>query len=793
MTGFRATGRTCAKSKREKNSKFKLPLNARSIDKVQYFNDTFINALKFHFFAHDLAVPYPVARRILYDIWLDALRNGNDKIHKRNLENEFRNYIEYFDTHLTKYHDYIKEWEAYKKSEMYQETMQALKEIHRTDHRLSVATDFALAYIYAKYQKRYDYSRLIEKVETALHLDVIPKVWSKTSFWLAMQLLVFDANNLYANTIGNNRVYISQYDPITNDAIKIYITPWYEQSKYIQDEFIRGLATFYHHVVIPLAGEVGSVSLAEAARRGTVISLLHLSKAVLTLATLHPALRGIQTISKVFEFASVFLEKSILAWVGWQIAVEWSLDGAIQHFLSEFAKIIYEAFTGTPIRKSDLTHHEYRELQEALNLYFKLLDGSGYIDGSDVKLAEWYNNASLKLKQMFDKLIQTINIKEKMYNLMKETRLKRSEKEEMLSKSFTYVCVQDSNSFVKMLNNMTSTYFDKFEKALEAYSLNKESQDFSPLFYAYYNKAKKFIVDHNYSSLYERAIQDKELFADTYCQENFIKTPTDQIDLRVKAWVSNEYISTGLYLTSIGMNYAFTHHYNASLYYYNAIGLAFEIYIYDYQRGDISLDLFKLITECSNFDNIKSALDAVDPHIYVAPQTEDYKEITKFRSTDKLKLRKTNRCVSVVKKVYRKKSKENLRKYFPNSLTYHKSSRVISQYGIVIEKREGYEWKGSSASGGITAAISSDLESNIYRFSMYQSIIYPRIAFVPYAVPCDQKNPTGAIPFTVFLPFIDNEIAKSYTKYFFMIYNQNKTEVQRKKSKRSKIICIKKT
>jgi hypothetical protein len=250
MTGFRATGRTCAKSKREKNSKFKLPFNARSIDKVQYFNDTFINALKFHFFAHDLAVPYPVARRILYDIWLDALKNGNDKIHKRNLEHEFINYIEYFDTHLTKYHDYIKEWEAYKKSEMYQETMQALKEIHRTDHRLSIATDFALAYIYAKYQKRYDYSRLIEKVETALHLDVIPKVWSKTSFWLAMQLLVFDANNLYANTIANNRVYISQYDPITNDAIKIYITPWYEQSKYIQDEFIRGLAAFYHHVVI---------------------------------------------------------------------------------------------------------------------------------------------------------------------------------------------------------------------------------------------------------------------------------------------------------------------------------------------------------------------------------------------------------------------------------------------------------------------------------------------------------------------------------------------------------------
>ena len=791
MSGFKVSGKTCGKSKREKNSKFKLPYNARSIDKVQYFNDTFINALKFHFFAHDLAVPYPVARKILYDAWLDALKNSNDKIHKKNLENEYRNYLEYFETKLTQYHDYVREWEAYKRSEMYQETMRTLSEIHRTDHRLSIATDYALAYIYAKYQKRYDYSQLIEKVESALHLDIIPKVWSKTSFWLAMQLLVFDANNLYANTIGNNNTYITQYDPITGDAIKIHITPWYEKSEYIQDDFFRGLATFYHDVVVPFMGEVGSVGLAEAARRGTVISLLHLSRAVLSLAMLHPALRGVQTLSKVFEFASVFLEKSILAWVGWQIAVEWSLDGAIQYYLSEFAKILYEQITGIPIKKGDFTSQELKELHEALDLYYKLLNGSGYIDGSDVKLAEWYNNASLKLKQMFDKLIQVINIKERIYSLLKEAKLKKSEKEEILSKSFMFVCLNDNNSFVKMMNEITSLYFDKFDKSIEAMSLTDPSQEYSGIMNVHYNKAKEFLLDHNYSSLYERIIQDRDIFNNNYCKEFVIETPTDRVALRAQAWVSNQYLSNGLYLASIGLNFAFTHHYNFPLPYYNAIGIAFGITIYNYRRGDDAIDLYKLITDCSNFNNVASALKAVSPYIYIDRKNEDYKEITKFRYTDKLKLRKTKKCVSVNNKFYSKKSKENLKNYFPLNLVYHRGLEVITQYAIAISKRKGYEWDEKLISAGFAVGMSNDLETNYYRISMYQSVFDPYCSFVPYLVPCNQNNPTGADPFTLFFRFRENEKRQEFNKDFYLIYDQDKTEIKRNKSKRSKVICVK--
>jgi len=802
MSGFKVSGKTCGKSKREKNSKFKLPYNARAIDKVQYFNDTFINALKFHFFAHDLAVPYPVARKVLYDVWLDALKNSNDKIHKKNLENEYRNYLDYFETKLTQYHDYVKEWEAYKKSEMYQETIKTLSEIQRTDHRLSIATDYALAYIYAKYQKRYDYSQLIENVESALHLDVIPKVWSKTSFWLAMQLLVFDANNLYANTIANNKVYISQYDPITGDAIKIYITPWYEKPEYIQDDFFKGLATFYHDVVVPFMGEVGSVGLAEAARRGTVISLLHLSRAVLSLAMLHPALRGVQTLSKVFEFASVFLDKSILAWTGWQIAVEWSLDGAIQYYLSEFAKILYEQITGIPIKKSDFTSQELKELHEALDLYFKLLNGSGYIDGSDVKLAEWYNNASLKLKQMFDKLIQVINIKERIYSLLKEAKLKKSEKEEILSKTFNYLCVRDANSFVKMLNELTSLYFEKFEDALEAFSLIDTSQEYSNIMYTYYNAGKKFLVDKSYLSLYE-SIENKDLINDGICKKFVIVTkparpippwgeiPACKTSAVIRAGISSEIIPYNLYVYTIGFQFDFTNIYDQELFSADAISLTFGIQMFIDSRGSDAIDLYKLITDCSNFNNVSSALKAISPYIYINTKTEDYKEITKFRYTDKLKLRKTKKCVSVINKFYSKKSKEKPKDYLPDSLAYSRNYKIRNQYGILVYRSKQNQEDVKIIKAMFESGLSSVLENNYYVISMYEAIIDPPTPFLLIGDRCNNNDNEIAEVFRLSLGLNVPQIIHQFSKDFHIIYNQDKTDINRNKSKRSKVVCVK--
>jgi hypothetical protein len=802
MSGYRKTGKTCGKSERERNSRLKLPYNARGIDKVQYFNDTFINALKYHFFAHDLAVPYPVARKVLYDVWLDALKNSNDKIHKKSIESEYQNYIDYFNIKLTQYHDYVKEWEAFKKTDLYQETIQTLSEIQRTDHRLSIATDYALAYIYSKYQQRYDYTKLIQSVESALHLDIIPKVWSKTSFWIAVQLLVFDADKLYANTIGNNQVYISQYDPITGDAIKVYITPWYERNEYISNDFFKGMAAFYHDVIIPFMGEVGSVGLAEAARRGTVISLLHLSRAVLSLAMWHPALRGVQTLSKLFEFASVFLDKSILAWTGWQISIEWSLDGSIQYYLAAFARYLYEQITGIPIKKGDFTYQELRELHEAIDLYLKLLNGSGYIDGSDVKLANWYNNASLKLKQMFDKIIQVINIKERIYSLLKEAKLKKSEKEEILSKTFNYLCIRDANSFVKMLNELTSLYFEKFENALEAFSLIDTSQEYSKMMYSYYNEGKKFLVDKNYSSLYD-SIENKELINDGICKKFVIVTkparpippwgevPACKTSTVIRAGISSEVIPYDLYVYTIGFQFDFTNVYDQELFSADAISLTFGIQMFITSRGSNATDLYKLMTDCSDFNNVSSALKAISPYIYIDTKTEDYKEITKYRYTDKLKLRKTKHCVSVINKFFSKRSKENLKDYFPDSLSYHRSYRIKNQYGILVYRSVKDKEDVKIIKSMFESGLSNSLEINYYSISMYEAIIDPTTSFLLIGDRCDNNDNEIAEIFRLSLGLNVPQIINQFSKDFHIIYNQDKTKVDRNKSKRSKIVCFK--
>jgi hypothetical protein len=411
-------------------------------------------------------------------------------------------------------------------------------------------------------------------------------------------------------------------------------------------------------------------------------------------------MRSIQTLSKVFEFASVFLEKSILAWLGWQIAVEWSLDGAIQYYLSEFAKILYEQITGIPIKKGEFTSQELKELHEALDLYFKLLNGSGYIDGSDVKLAEWYNNASLKLRQMFDKLIKVINIKERMYNLIKEARLKKLEKEEIMSKIFSYLCEKDANSFVKMIDDLTSIYFDKFDNALKSFSLIETSQEYSNVMYSFYNKAKKFILDQNYLSLYER-LQNRDLFNEGICHETRIITkpakpippwgaiPECSIDIKVRAGISNEFIPRDLYITTISSSFGFTNYYDMGIYSYDAIYVMFSIKIFNIERGSDLTELYKLITGCTNIRNFIAILDAIDEYIVININSPEFINIAKYIQTDKLKLRKTKKCVSVIKKANKKRSKEQPTNFFLPGSGYYRRNMIITEYAILIRQKKG--------------------------------------------------------------------------------------------------------
>jgi hypothetical protein len=795
MSGYKKSGRTCGKSEREKNSKFKLPFEARDIDKYQYFNDTFLNALKFHYFSHELAAPYPVARKVLYDIWYDALKNSNDKIHKKNIEYEYANYLDYFNKYLPQYQNYVSDWEAYRKSEMYYETLKTLNEVKRTDHRLQIATDFALSYLYAKYQTRYDYTKLIQKVEQALHLDVITKVWSKTSFWLAVQLLVFDPTNLYANTIGNNKVYVSEFDKEKEEALKIYITPWYEREDVKLSQEWRNLALVYQDVIIPFAGEVGSVGLAEAAKKGTVISLIHLANALTTLASFHPALRTVSTVSKILEFAATFLDKSILAWLGWQIGIEWALDGEIQKVLSEFGKLLYTAITGEPIKKGYFLDSELKELSDAVGLYLKLLNGSGYIDGSDVKLAEWYNNTSLKLRFFFDKIIKTIELKEQLFSLLRKTRFKLIEKKELTEKGFSFVCNPDANNFVKTVNEAIRLYFDKlnyFQKYMELSGIN---ENYLSNVKNVFSDIHSEFLDINLLSIYER-----------YNNENEFGYGNNQEDCA--KWYINKYSEPGF--SSVGSGYSIScmllptgekllrFFLKSFVFVYHPLPCSFDfaimliIEIRSLSNFNLDDDFYKNLTDCDKIQNIKIALSRLNPDIYINITPSTYENFTKYRESNKLKLRKTKKCVSVKRKVYKVRSKRNPQQTFISFPTMHRKHEIkieimFGMYDSLPGKKHpigaGFSYLTISSFETLLTQVKSDLlQYNINALSeAYQT--YNSGLSHNGSVWCPQED------------LSPQNYQKEYSQNFGFTFNihlvNDKTKIDRQKSKRSKIVCIK--
>jgi hypothetical protein len=557
----------------------------------------------------------------------------------------------------------------------------------------------------------------------------------------------------------------------------------------------------YHELIVPVAGEVGSVGLAEAARRGTVISLIHLANALTTLATLHPAMRTISTASKILEFAATFLDKSILAWLGWQIGVEWALDGAIQNVLTEFGKFLYTAITGERIKKGYYLDSELKEISEAVNLYLKLLNGSGYIDGSDVRLAEWYNNASLKLRYLFDKIVKTFEVKEQMYNQLRAAKIKKIDIEDILSKSFNYICSTDANDFVRFLNNTLSTIFESFDHYLNAISLTKNNSAYQNMLFSQYNKVKNFLFNESYLSLYENHIAKKTFNKNFGEKIVYLKRPYQYVDeekafvaVAVTSAIRNYIDSLGQNVLEISFEMSYTNKDAEPDNVLNIDGANFKfwIQIFDKSHFGKSADLYKLITGCNDINNLISALNMINPNINININSNDYQNLVQYRATNKLKLRKQKNCISVIKKYYRKKTKEQ-----PNE----KFNFTLSEYtkkGVIVYIHAGVICKEFSAG---SAYYFSNSLSNSYNVSDNQAQYTITInqygeKIIPTIIIFDEGPSLPEIYDIMQIPIIFNYQSipfKSinFSKTFTINFNVQKTDINKKRSKRSKIICIK--
>jgi hypothetical protein len=336
---------------RENITKNKLPLQHRDLGKKYYYHKTFENAWKYHLSAHNLQVPDIIMRRVIYDALFDAMKNEYGKVHNKDFLREYESFLKYWNENYSHLNNKLEDWWEYRKSEQYRQTLDYVSKIERLDRRAQITIDIALAYMYAKYQTGWRISDTIIDLERRLKLDIIPKVWSKKWLWFAAFLLVFDANSLYAQTIGNNTVKIIDYDAARAEAIKIRIVPWYERKDIEVSDELKLMFKVYEEIIVPIVGEVGSVVLAEAARQGTVIALNHMARAMTSIARYSKYLRGLKWGAQLVGAMAGILSGSILAWLGWQILVEWTLDGTIQAFMQGALKHIYAGITGVNLWK----------------------------------------------------------------------------------------------------------------------------------------------------------------------------------------------------------------------------------------------------------------------------------------------------------------------------------------------------------------------------------------------------------------------------------------------------------
>lgn len=333
--------------KQPARSRLKLPLNHREISRMRYYEETFRQAWKWHLAVNNLQVPEPVFRKVLYDAMYDALENEYGKRHKADFITEYVKYNAIWEEKYQRYHAEIADWESYRGSNQYKWVLEQVAKVKRYDHRAEMLIDNALAFLYARYQKKVTAEKFFE-IEQKL-LGWAERLWSKKWAWVAAILIYFDASRLYGQTLGRNKYVFADIDLAQEEAIKINLIPWYEREDIVKDERFKFMSRVYDELLCTVAGELGSVALAEAARRGVVISLIHLARFLTYAATYVPQFRGLSIGAKLSLLAGEWLAKSIIAWIGWQVAVEWSLDGFIQFFMKNVYEAIYEKAGGVKI------------------------------------------------------------------------------------------------------------------------------------------------------------------------------------------------------------------------------------------------------------------------------------------------------------------------------------------------------------------------------------------------------------------------------------------------------------
>lgn len=492
--------------KRINNSKTSLPLNFRDISKKEFRNLSFDNIHKFYYTAHAINLENHNFRKILYDAFFDALKNKNGKIHRRDYLNEIEKFNDrYYQVADANDLEKIRKWKEYRESIEYQEFLKQVRQIDRLDHRADLTISNAFAYMYAQHQDKNIIYEAVETLEEKLKLNKIPEAWSKSSLWFIANVAFFNQISFLVK-VGRVPVAIDITQFLVKDLgvdigidLQVKKDWWDSKFYYHLNDNEKLFYRIYNDVIAVSAGESGSVMLAEAARAGTSLALHYGAKVLTGIATLHPAFRALKIGSYILEGVNEVLNKTVLGWLGWQIGVEWSLDGWIQSTIKRVGEALYRFTDGELWENAwNFTKITRSERYELMKDYF-----SEY-KGLYEKLVNYYrSNKSHELKEeimrsldRFSNYGDVLGVKERTEKLINKffAKWRAFEARFRLHEFFEHAKREYQN-----LKTYSKQAYQDYKKAIYTYCYTSSEKDALKLIenqYKYYSTSIKKLYKH---------------------------------------------------------------------------------------------------------------------------------------------------------------------------------------------------------------------------------------------------------------------------------------------------------
>jgi hypothetical protein len=381
-----------------------------------------------------------------------------------------------------------------------------------------------------------------------------------------------------------------------------------------------------------------------------------------------------------------------------------------------------------------------------------------------------------------------------MFNQLKEARLKTIEKKELTEKNFSFVCDPSANNFVKTINEAIRIYFEKFQHYHKYIDLVNSENNYLANVKNVYSDIHSEFLSIPLLSIYEK-FKNENTFSLGNCKGDCEVLGYDEdIPIFGSSVGASYYISQfttilGEKVLKIGLDtFILTGPSCCSVLY-------FDCYLYieirEILNFDHNTDFYKYLTDCDKIENMKLALGQVKENIYIKENSETPDNITKFRESNKLKTRKTKKCISVIRKRYKIKTKSFIKQ---ESLSppyrYRKNQiKVVITFGLDFFPGPG-KYPETQGESYLTLA---ELETKLIKESSNKYTYYISAKSEAQSTNEVVASPDATVwcPYVLAIPKHYNKIYSNEFNYKYNIYmTDEKSKINRQPSKRSKIICL---